>query len=108
KRLNSQMNARELSKLLPHSAGRIKRLTNLRMPRMPVKIAATDFAAPLVFFLNDKQQKVVGEALSLAQQNQDSKTKAAKKAAGLTTIAQHFLNITSQAHKEDEDKVRTT
>jgi len=71
KKLNSQINARELSKLLPHSAARIKRLTNLRMPRMPAKITATDFATPLVFFLNDRQQQIVEEALSLAEHPSD-------------------------------------
>ena len=99
KKLNSQMNARELSKLLPHSAARITRLTNLRMPRMPAKITATDFATPLVFFLNDKQQQIVEEALSLAEHPGDvTQTKAARKAAALTTIARHFINTTNQAH----------
>ncbi|GAH89784.1 unnamed protein product, partial [marine sediment metagenome] len=49
------------------------------------------------FFLNDKQQQIVENALSLADENKfvipaKAGTKAAKRAAALTHIAQYFLN----------------
>jgi len=67
KKLSKKMNARELSKLIPQTPGQIKRLVNLRIPRAPAKIAPDKFANPLVFFVTDKQKKVIEEAMSLAR-----------------------------------------
>jgi hypothetical protein len=46
---------------------------------------------PLVFFLNRKQQQTIDKALSLAQQERNENTKAARRAAALTDIARHYL-----------------
>ncbi len=67
KKLSSKINARELSKLLPNSAAQIKRLTGMKMPKVPAKAASENLPNPVVFFLNDKQQQIVEEALSLAE-----------------------------------------
>jgi len=90
KRLNKQLAARELAKLLPQTAKQIERLTNLKLPSAPAT-PANCFANPLVFFVNDTQQQIIERALSLATRNQNEKTKAAKRAAALTAIAQQFL-----------------
>ncbi len=92
KRLNKKLEAAELAKLLPQTKKQIERLTNLRMPSVPTKTDAKCFSNPLVFFLNDKQQQIVENALSLADENKNEKTKAAKRAAALTHIAQYFVN----------------
>ena len=93
KQLNRRMQTNELAKLLPQTAEQIERLTNLRMPsRLTPAATANCFANPLVFFVNDKQQQTIQNALSLVKEAQKERTKAAKNAAALTYIAQSFLN----------------
>jgi len=101
KRLTDKMNARQLGKLLPQTPGQIKRLIDLKMPKAPA--AAGSFANPLVFFVNDKQQGAIETAMSLARQGQDAKTKAARNAAALTMIAEHFLEATRRENENNED-----
>jgi len=110
KRLTETMNARKLSKLLPQTPGQIKRLTNLRMPKIPARPVAGGFAHPLVFFLNKKQKQIIERALAHACDAEQSKasalrqlTKAAQKASALTVIAQHFHNTTQRGRQSDED-----
>jgi hypothetical protein len=95
KRLNNATfggQARELAKLLPLTRTQIERLSNLKGPITPSKKTANCFANPLVFFVNDKQQEIVKNALSLAKKHKISvKTKAAKNAAAFTYIAQCFI-----------------
>ena len=92
KRLNKKLVSSELAKLLPQAAKQIERLTNLKRPGAPAKMAATCFAGPLVFFLDDAQRQIVERALSRAQEGRDEKRKAAKNAAALAEIAEYFLN----------------
>ena len=98
KRLNIRTEAGRLAKLLPQTAKQIERLTSLASGRSSLVARptsdgkqATAFANPLVFFVNDKQQEIIENALSFARETQNEKTKAAKNAAALTYIAQHFL-----------------
>ena len=100
KRLNIRMEAGNLAKLLPQTAKQIERLTSLASGRSSLAAQgkddgkqATAFANPLVFFVNDKQQKIIDNALSLARSQcaeKNEETKAAKNAAALTYIAQYF------------------
>lgn len=92
KRLNKKIKADELAKLLPATAKQIERLINLKRPKQPVNINVESFANPMVFFVNDAQQEIIENALSLAQESCSEKTKAAKRAAALAQIAEHFLN----------------
>lgn len=94
-RLNQRMKSVELAKLLPQTAKQIERLTNLKRPSPAapaMTISATCFANPMVFFVNDIQQQIIENALSLVKEPQSEKTKAAKNAAALTHIARYFLN----------------
>jgi ParB family chromosome partitioning protein len=91
KKLTSRMQTAELAKLLPQNASQLERLTNLKLPTAQARPDATVFATPLVFFVNDDQLRTIEEALSLALQNRSEKTKAGRRAAALTEIAQHFL-----------------
>jgi len=98
KRLNNRLDSGELAKLIPQTRKQIERLTNLKMPSGPAKIDAKGFANPMVFFLDDKQQQVVEKALSLAKQpsgpgsrGTGHETKAGRKAAALTDVAQYFV-----------------
>jgi ParB/RepB/Spo0J family partition protein len=92
KRLNKRIESAELAKLLPQTAKQIERLTNLKMPSAPAKITAKCFANPLVFFVNDTQQKQIENAISLVDGPEAEMTKAAKRAAALAHIAGYFLN----------------
>jgi ParB-like chromosome segregation protein Spo0J len=101
KRLNIRIETGRLAKLLPQTAKQIERLTSLASGRSSLVTRgtsdgkqATVFANPLVFFVNDKQQEIIENALSLARSQcagKNEETKAAKNAAALTYTAQHFL-----------------
>jgi ParB-like chromosome segregation protein Spo0J len=89
KRLNKRMESGELAKLLPQTAKQIERLTNLKMPSMPAE--AKSFSNPMVFFVNDSQQEEIEKALSSVEDMRSEKTKAAKRAAALTHVAEGYL-----------------
>jgi ParB/RepB/Spo0J family partition protein len=91
KHLNKQLTARELAKLLPVTSKQIERLVNLSLPSAPA-VPAKCFANPLVFFVNDTQQQIIEQALSLAKVCENEKTRAAKRAAALTTIARAYIS----------------
>ncbi len=92
KRLNKKLRTDELAKLIPQTAKQLEILTNLKKPSAAAKIMAKSFAAPLVFFMDDRQQQIVEDALSLAADTGEGKTKAAKKTTALVHIAQYFLD----------------
>ncbi len=100
-RLNECTKARDLAKLLPHSAGQIRRLVQVHsgakvctqsMKSVPDKSARSAFTNPQVFLLSDAQQQIVEAALSLAQGGGSEKTKAARNAAALARIAHDFVH----------------
>ncbi|HUT30202.1 MAG TPA: ParB/RepB/Spo0J family partition protein [Sedimentisphaerales bacterium] len=91
KRLKKKLDTGELARLIPHTRKQIERLTNLKLPSAPAKIDAAAFTNPVVFFLDDRQQQIVNEALSLAARSGKEKTRAAQNAAALTRIAEQFL-----------------
>lgn len=92
KRLNKRFESGEMAKLLPLKRRQIERLTSLKMPKAPAKMESNCFANALVFFLDDAQEQIVVEALSVAEKGCDEKTKAARKAAALALVAQYFLD----------------
>jgi ParB-like chromosome segregation protein Spo0J len=94
-RLTQRQPCRDLAQWLPHTAGQIHRLAQMNSDSVPqIKRAKPALAHPLVFFLNDVQKEIVEKALSNARGLQGEKTKAAKKAAALTLIAQQY-NLSS-------------
>lgn len=97
-RLNCNMNAREMAKLLPFTHSQIEKLKNLKVPSAPAEVGAESFAVPMVFFLSAAQQQIVAEAMASAAVGND-KTKAARNAAALTKMAQYFV----EKGQKDED-----
>jgi len=91
KRLNKRTESAELAKLLPQTVKQIERLANLKMPSRPAETNAKCFLNPMVFFVNDAQQKTIENALSLAKESRSEKTKALRRAAGLARMAGDFL-----------------
>lgn len=98
-RINRNMHAREMARLLPFTRSQIEKLRNIKIPSAPAKINIKSFAVPMVFFLNDAQQEIVAKALASARESQNEKTKAARNAAALTEIAQCFI----RKGQKDED-----
>jgi ParB-like chromosome segregation protein Spo0J len=92
KRLNKRMEPSELSKLLPQTAKQIERLSNLKRPIAPAKINAKHLAKAMVFFVSDRQQQQIENALSLVEEHNSEMTKAARRAAGLSQVAEYFIN----------------
>jgi len=91
KRLNRNMEAREMAKILPFTPSQIERLGNLKVPSAPAKLGAESLPVPMVFFLSDAQQQIVAEALASAPAGRNEKTKAARNAAALTYVAQRLI-----------------
>ncbi|MHC4744819.1 MAG: ParB/RepB/Spo0J family partition protein [Planctomycetota bacterium] len=91
KHLSKKTDPKELGKLLPQTPGQIKRLTELKMPKAPARIKATELQEPLFFFVSKNQQSQIQKALALAHPNDKSKTRAQKNARALAQIAGHFL-----------------
>ena len=98
-RINRNMHAREVAKLLPFTRSQIEKLKNIKIPSAPAQINIKSFAVPMIFFLNTEQQRVVEQALSLARETLAEKTKAARNAAALTEMAQYFI----RREQKDED-----
>ena len=101
KHLNKRMESAELAKLLPATAKQIERLVNLKRPKRPASINPQLLMNPIVFFVNDAQQETIENALSLAQEFHGEETKAARRAASLAQIAEHFLN-----HSKSDSRIR--
>ncbi len=101
KHLNKRMESAELAKLLPATAKQIERLVNLKRPKRPASINPQLLMNPIVFFVNDAQQETIENALSLAQELHSEETKAARRAAALAQIAEHFLN-----HSKSDSRIR--
>jgi hypothetical protein len=89
-RLNRNMEARELARILPFTCSQIEKLKNLKVPSAPAKVSAKSFVVPMVFFLSAEQQQIVAEAMASTPES-DEKTKAARNAAALTKMAQCFI-----------------
>lgn len=97
RRLNKKMQASQLARLLPQTTKQIEQLANMKLPSAPADSKV--FPTPMVFFLNDEQLRIVEDALFLAQLDLEQKTKAAKRAAGLTKIARFFLSTSRSTEK---------
>lgn len=91
RRLNRRRASAELGKVLPQTARQIERLVNMERPGAAEKAKATNFANPVMFFVNDGQQEIIEKAISLVGECGGKMTKAGKRAAGLARIAKYFL-----------------
>lgn len=95
KSLIKQMESKKLAKILPYTAKQIEKLADLKivLPSEKAKKTGKAFLHTMVFFVTDKQQKVIEKAISyLIEQVEDKKTNAAKRAAILTVLAEYYLD----------------
>jgi ParB/RepB/Spo0J family partition protein len=98
KQLKERFDSVDLAKILPQTAKQIERLTNLKLDLVPVKFDAEMFAVPLVFFVTAEQNKIIEQALSEVNTS-SGQTKAQRRAAAITEIANQFLRI-QRCHTE--------
>jgi uncharacterized ParB-like nuclease family protein len=90
KRLNETIEAKQLGKVLPQTAGQIEKLMNLKLPDRPAG-PTNEFALAVVFFLSGPQKQTVETALETAVEKNVRLTKPQRNALGLVTIAEHFI-----------------
>lgn len=90
-RLNQREPLGDLAKRLPHTAKQIHRMVQMNSGCVPqIKPSKPVLAHPVVFFLNDIQKEILEKALSNVKELPGKTTRAAKKAAALTTIARQY------------------
>jgi hypothetical protein len=92
RRLNRRLPARKLARLLPQTCGQIERLLATRPPAPRVHAKSALFAIPLVFFVNESQQRTIEAALAAAPAAPETSTRSAQRAAALTHLAQNLLD----------------
>jgi len=90
RRLSQGYSIAELAKLVPESGTELSRLTKLKLPDVPAE-PKDCFAKAVVFFLDQRQEKLLEQALAVAGGNIKAPTKAAKRAAALAEIAGRYL-----------------
>jgi ParB/RepB/Spo0J family partition protein len=97
KELTKRMGTADLAKILPQTAKQIEQLTNLKFNAVPLKPDIGQFAIPLVFFVGQQQKDIIENALSsiASRVSSDEMTKAQRRAAAITKIAEHFLAQTN-------------
>ncbi len=92
RRLNKRRESAELGKVLPQTARQIERLVKLQRPSAAEKAKAANFANPVVFFVDDTQQEIIENAISLVGECEAKMTKAGMRAAGLAKIARYYID----------------
>ena len=100
RQLNSDVKARELSKILPLTSGQIDRLCHLKLPKRPARPDPSSFTHPLVFFVTNKQKKIIDNALHEVQARSSKKQ---PKAAAITHIAEIFLKSNNSAPENTKE-----
>jgi hypothetical protein len=92
RRLNKTRESAELGKVLPQTARQIEQLVKLQRPSAAVKARTVNFANPAVFFVNDTQQQIIENAISLVGECGAKMTKAERRTAGLVKIARYYVD----------------
>ena len=110
RRLRRHMSIPELSRLLPQTRGQIERLTARKSLSSMASQGQNPSPVPLVFYLNQAQQDAIEQALRLAadpappsgspatpmQNATVENTRAGRRAAALTCLANLFIDLTDQ------------
>ncbi|MCP4592141.1 MAG: ParB N-terminal domain-containing protein [bacterium] len=91
RRLNRRMTTRKLARLVPQTRGQLERLIARKPPSQARAKSAEAFAVPLVFFVSKDQQRTIEAALSEAPAASDATTRARRRAAALTNLAERTL-----------------
>ncbi len=104
RRLHERIPTRKLARLLPQTLGQLERLVGVpAMPRVKQPHAAA-FAIPLVFFVDEMQQRTIEEALAAPMDSSQTGTRAGRRAAALTQIARRFLSQQADPGRVDSSR----
>ena len=87
KKLFKESNTKQLSELLPFNSGQIERYRNLKLPNKPAKQKKDNFAEPLIFFVDNKQKKIIEQAIQKTTSSGQTKSQA------ITQIAESFIKM---------------
>lgn len=87
KKLKTDFDSKELSRLLPYTKIQIEKLANLKQPKLGA--GDIDFARPLVFFVTDSQLENIEKALGIAE-DKGITNKAKRRADALARIAREY------------------
>ncbi len=97
KKLSQKYETKELASWLPDSKQTIEKLKNISADLPLANNSCCDaFLNTMIFFLDDKQKKIVEKALAKASPNS---SKASQKAEAITKIAYDWLNINEKNEK---------
>jgi len=106
RRLRRHMSIPELSKLLPQTRGQLERLTTRKSLSPMTSPNQNPSPVPLVFYVDQSQQDAIEQALRLAtdpvspgntgENATDQGTRAGRRAAALTCVANLFVDLTEQ------------
>jgi hypothetical protein len=92
RRLHEHIPTHKLARLLPQTLGQLERLVGGCVTPRVKQPQADAFAVPLVFFVDEMQQRTIEEALSAMMASSDAATRAGRRAAALMQIARSFLS----------------
>jgi ParB-like chromosome segregation protein Spo0J len=100
-RLSVTIAIRKLAKLLPQTRGQLERLVSAKPPARARPRQSKLFAIPMVFLVDETQERAIEEAMSRAAGGlPDGQTRAAQRATALVRIAQRFLDLGERAALE--------
>ena len=91
RRLNSKLKAEELGKLLPQTIKQIQRLTSMKTPVSGEQTNTRPLMNVLVFLADDAARRIIEQAISLAGENKEKTTRAAKRSAALVELAEFYI-----------------
>jgi hypothetical protein len=91
KSLSKRLNVKQLVKMLPESSKSIERLKSLSCVTKINTSTTEQMLSPVVFFLDDKQNKIFEEALAKAEDGVSGTTRAVKKAVAMAKICETYL-----------------
>ena len=95
KKLKAKIKPAELCRFLPQSKSQINKLTCLEESLSTIKVTQTNFAEPIVFFLDEKQKDIVENALAISQTSSTQKSKAARRADAIVKVAADFIKFSN-------------
>jgi ParB/RepB/Spo0J family partition protein len=91
RRLTQKTAARDLARLLPHTATQIQRLTAMTPVKSRVKTGVPVFAIPIVFYVSPEQQQIIEDALDRVEMDA-VQNRSARRAQALAYIAAFFIS----------------
>lgn len=91
KQLRERFDAKSLAKQLPLTAPAIERLAGLKKPSLSIQAKAKAFMNSQCFFLDDRQNEMVNNALDSVINKNDKRTNAVKRTEALVHICKSFM-----------------